>query len=63
MRKCTAVVSSQEEAMEVKALVENEKTKNYSDMDDIEFVKFLGAQPLESDKLKLLTPILDGSVP
>ena len=49
--------------MEIKALVENEKTKNYSDLDDIEFIKYLGAQPLESDKLKLLQPILDGSVP
>ena len=63
MRKCTAVVSSNEEALEVKALVEAEKQKNYSDVDEIEFVKYLGAQPLESDKFKLLKPILEGTVP
>ena len=63
LRKCAAVVGSNAEAMEIKALIEAEKTKNYSDLDDIEFIKYLGAQPLESDKLKLLEPILAGTVP
>ena len=53
MRKCASVVSSEEEAKEIAALVEQEKTKDFSDVDEIEFVKYLGSLPLESGKIRL----------
>ena len=53
LRKCAAVVSNESEAQEVKALVEEEKKRDFSDVDEMEYVKFLGSLPLESDKMTL----------
>ena len=63
LRKCAAVVNSDEEAKEIQRLIEDEKTRDYSDVDEIECLKQLGAVPLESDKMKLLNPIIEGTVP
>ena len=47
MRKCAAVASSAEEAEEIKALIEEEKQRDFSDVDEMEYIKYLGSLPLE----------------
>ena len=49
--------------MEIKELMDQEKTKDFSEVDDIEFIKYLGALPLESDKLRLFQEIVNGKMP
>ena len=63
LRKCAANVSSAEEAEEIKALIEQEKQRDFSDVDEMEYTKYLGSLPLEQDKMRLFNQIISGALP
>ena len=60
LRKCAAVVSSEAEAQEIKSLIEEEKKRDFSDVDEMEYIKYLGSLPLESDKMTLFNLMISG---
>ena len=46
----------------MEALLAAEKTRDFSDVDELEALKILGAKPLESHKLKLFNQVVNGEL-
>ena len=62
IRKCMAAIQSRAEEDEMEALLAAEKTRDFSDVDELEALKILGAKPLESSKLKLFNQVVNGEL-